>query len=171
MSLVGNSCACLLRNCESLVDISELYNIDFSNVTNVEQMFQFCSSLTYVQNLNTSNVINFQYMFSNCTNIVTIMGINLTSAVSDLSSTSYSSPLYRIFYSCYLLENITFYGSINASLDLSNSDNLTHDSIMSAINALGETTTTKTLTLGTTNLSKLTDVEKTIATAKGWTLI
>jgi hypothetical protein len=33
-----------------------------------------------------------------------------------------------------------------------------------------EPTTTKTLTLGSTNLAKLTDEEKAIATNKGWTL-
>jgi hypothetical protein len=34
-----------------------------------------------------------------------------------------------------------------------------------------EPTTTKTLTLGSTNLAKLTDEEKAIATNKGWTLV
>jgi hypothetical protein len=34
----------------------------------------------------------------------------------------------------------------------------------------GNPTTTKTLTIGSTNLAKLTDAEKKIATDKGWTL-
>ena len=41
------------------------------------------------------------------------------------------------------------------------------------INALVDysgTTTTRTLKIGTTNLNKLTDEEKAIATEKGWTL-
>lgn len=50
---------------------------------------------------------------------------------------------------------------------------LTSDSIKSFINALkdySDTKTTMTVTLGTTNLAKLTNEEKAIATQKGWTL-
>ena len=49
--------------------------------------------------------------------------------------------------------------------------NLTHDSLMNVINEAGDVTSNpQTLTLGTTNLNKLTDEEKAIATNKGWTL-
>ena len=41
---------------------------------------------------------------------------------------------------------------------------------MVVINGLQTVTSTKTLTLGSTNLAKLTDEEKQIATNKGWTL-
>ena len=41
---------------------------------------------------------------------------------------------------------------------------------MVVINGLQTVTTTKKLTLGTTNLAKLTDEEKKVATDKGWTL-
>ena len=47
---------------------------------------------------------------------------------------------------------------------------LTHDSLMSIINNLATVTTTQTLTLGSTNLAKLSSEEKAIATNKGWTL-
>ena len=53
------------------------------------------------------------------------------------------------------------------------STKLTHDSLMSIINHLKDfsgTTTTMTCTLGATNLAKLTDAEKAIATEKGWSL-
>ena len=53
---------------------------------------------------------------------------------------------------------------------MSASNKLTHDSIMVIINGLQTVTTTQTLTLGSTNLAKLTDEEKKIATDKGWTL-
>ena len=45
-----------------------------------------------------------------------------------------------------------------------------HDSLMSIINNLATVTTTQTLTLGSTNLAKLSSEEKAIATNKGWTL-
>ena len=38
------------------------------------------------------------------------------------------------------------------------------------INGLQTVTSTRTLTLGETNLAKLTEAEKQIATDKGWTL-
>ena len=41
---------------------------------------------------------------------------------------------------------------------------------MVIINGLQTVTTTQKLTLGETNLAKLTDAEKKIATDKGWTL-
>lgn len=48
--------------------------------------------------------------------------------------------------------------------------NLTHDSLMVIINGLQTVTTTQKLTLGSTNLAKLTEADKKIATDKGWTL-
>lgn len=67
------------------------------------------------------------------------------------------------------------------TLNLSNSTNLTHDSLMNVINGLydlnltynvagGGTLYTQKLKLGSTNLAKLTDDEIAIATAKGWTV-
>lgn len=78
------------------------------------------------------------------------------------------------FGSCAALENITIEGTIGKNgFDVRWSTKLTHDSLMSIINALKDysgSTSTYTLTLGTTNLGKLTDGEKAIATEKGWTL-
>ena len=56
-------------------------------------------------------------------------------------------------------------------LILSNCPKLTHDSLMNVINEAADVTSSpKTLTLGSTNLNKLTDEEKAIATNKGWIL-
>ena len=70
------------------------------------------------------------------------------------------------------LEELNFEGVIGQSgLDVSPCTNLPHDSLMSIINALQtKTSGTWTVTLGTSNLAKLTDAEKAIATQKGWTL-
>ncbi len=72
------------------------------------------------------------------------------------------------------LQNLTITGTITFNLNLSWSP-LTHESIMSVISALKDYSedtsgTAHTITLGTTNLAKLTDAEKAIATEKGWTL-
>ena len=74
------------------------------------------------------------------------------------------------FVNCTSLTTITGNPNFKVSLDLSNSTNLTHDSLMVVINGLQTVTTAQTLTLGTTNLAKLTDDEKKVATDKGWTL-
>lgn len=59
---------------------------------------------------------------------------------------------------------------LSVSFDLSPCIKLTHDSLMNVLNSIQTVTTTQTLTLGSTNLAKLTDDEKKIATDKGWTL-
>lgn len=47
---------------------------------------------------------------------------------------------------------------------------LTVDSLLSLLNALADGVTDKTCKIGTTNLAKLTEEQKAIATDKGWTL-
>ena len=78
---------------------------------------------------------------------------------------TYSTP----FVGCTSLKNITIEGVIGNNFPINQSP-LTHESIMSIINHLGTYSTTKTLSLGSTNLAKLTDAEKAIATERGWTL-
>ena len=61
------------------------------------------------------------------------------------------------------------------TFDISASSNLTHDAIMNVINNLYDRktagfTAAKTVKFGSTNLAKITDEEKAIATTKGWTL-
>ena len=74
------------------------------------------------------------------------------------------------FVNCTSLTTITGNPNFKVSLDLSYSTKLTHDSLMVVINGLQTVTTKQTLTLGSTNLAKLTDDEKKVATDKGWTL-
>ena len=64
------------------------------------------------------------------------------------------------------LENITIEGEIANSISFSYSNKLTHDSLMSVINALAIVETTKTLTLHADSKALLTDAEKAIATEK-----
>lgn len=74
------------------------------------------------------------------------------------------------FRNCTKLTTITGNPNFKVSIDFSPCPNLTHDSIMVVINGLQTVTTTQTLTLGSTNLAKLTEADKKIATDKGWTL-
>lgn len=75
------------------------------------------------------------------------------------------------------MENITFEGVIvKNGLTFANTSEISHDSLISALNCLKDFSTdasgtSHSLTLGTTNLAKLTDAEKAIAPQKGWTLV
>ncbi len=80
-----------------------------------------------------------------------------------------------MFYNCTALENVTFEGTIpvrgNMSV-FSYSNKLTVKSLMSFINALTNMsdTATYTITIGSTNLAKLTEEQIQIATDKRITL-
>lgn len=74
------------------------------------------------------------------------------------------------FYDCSKLVDITGNPNFKTAIVLSYSPNLTHDSLMVVINGLQTVTSSQALTLGSTNLAKLTDAEKKVATDKGWTL-
>lgn len=84
-----------------------------------------------------------------------------------------NTPYTLMFSSARGIKSLTIEGTIGQNeLNVSACEKLTHDSLMSIINALKTFTdgTTKTVTLGATNIAKLTDAEKAIATQKGWTL-
>jgi hypothetical protein len=77
------------------------------------------------------------------------------------------------FKGCKDLEYIRFGGVIGQNISFADSPLLTVDSILDVFEYLKDirgTGTTRTCTLGSVNLAKLTDAEKAIATEKGWTL-
>ena len=155
----GTSFVSMFYNCTNLTTIPQL---DTSNGTNFNSMFGDCISLTTIPQLNTSSVTNFDSMFNGCKSLTTV---ELTSFISSSS----------MFYNCSALENLTVTGTItvnNNNLNLSYSPLLTVESLMSVINALSDNTggTTYTVTLGATNLEKLTDEQKQIAIDKNYTL-
>ena len=68
------------------------------------------------------------------------------------------------------LTNFECCGTQKYNLNLSLYPNLSKQSLLNVINCLCTTTNTLTLTLGSTNMAKLTEAEIAIATAKGWTV-
>ena len=146
----------MFYSCNSLETIPSL---DTSNVTNMGYMFQNCNSLKTIPLLDTSNVTNMSSMFRNCRLLTSIPVLN-TSNVTNMSN---------MFYSCSSLETIHMVG-MKVDFDISASRLLTREALVEILNNLATVTTTKTLTMGSTNLAKLTDEDKAIATNKGWTL-
>ncbi|MBR1731846.1 MAG: leucine-rich repeat domain-containing protein [Ruminococcus sp.] len=79
----------------------------------------------------------------------------------------------NVFFGCSSMVNVTIADGFNASgLDLSPSTRYTAETIVSWLNALADRTgqTAYTLTIGSTNLAKLTAEEIAIATNKNWNL-
>ena len=183
----GTSFAMMFGSCKKLTTIPQL---DTSSGTDFSSMFSGCTELTEVPQLDTSSGTAFNSMFSSCAKLTTIPQLDTSSGTAfssmfrlckalitiggiDLSNATLISTM---FDSCSKLENITINGVIKITgLSFSPCTKLTHTSLMSIINALYDhasagSTGTYTLTLGSTNLAKLTDAEKAIATQKGWTL-
>lgn len=132
---------------------------DTENVTNMSYMFQNCSSLTTVPAFDTSSATNMSSMFQNCSSLTTVPAFN-TSGVTNMNN---------MFSGCSNLEEIHMYG-MKEKFNISASTKFTESALVEILNNLATVSTTKTLTMGATNLAKLTAEEIAIATDKGWTL-
>lgn len=135
-----------------------------SEATTLSNVFQHCSSLAAIHLPDGcgAKATNMTGMFSYC---LYLRDLHLPAGFAQAATV-----VKDIFIMCGMLTNITGNPNFKVSLSLSGSPHLTHDSLMVVINGLQTVTTAQKLTLGTTNLARLTDEEKKIATDKGWTL-
>ena len=133
--------------------------LDTSKVTNMNSMFYGCQKLTSVPSFDTSKVTDMNYMFYSCSSLRSVPSFD-TSKVTNMN---------YMFASCYELETIHM-KNIGASLDIRDCTKLTREALLEIIGNLKTVTSTKTLKMGSTNLAKLTEEDKAIATNKGWTL-
>jgi hypothetical protein len=138
---------------------------DFSKVTNANSLF-FGAAIDFIT-ADLSSATNLTYAFDG----------SYGSKISTLTLkiTPATTALNYAFRGQGKLTSLTFTEDSEIAcngLDLSSCNNLTHESLISVINALQtKTSGTWSVTLGATNLAKLTDAEKAIATQKGWTLL
>lgn len=132
---------------------------DTENVTNMSSMFVYCDNLTTIPQFNTSKVKRIDGIFYNCSNLTTIPAL-------DVSQVKYAT---NSFINCFNLKSILMTG-MKVKFDISASTKFERADLLIILNNLATVTTTQTLTMGATNLAKLTDEEKAIATNKGWTL-
>ena len=130
-----------------------------SKTTNMEYMLFRCSSLVDIPLLDTSKTRNMEYMFGNCSSLTTIPALDVSNVTS----------MNGMFYGCSSLKSILMTG-MKVSFKISDSTQFEESDLVTILNNLATVTTTQTLTMGATNLAKLTDEEKAIATNKGWTL-
>jgi hypothetical protein len=142
-----------------------LQKIEFINTNNVTTIianaFRDNSSLTTINLPNSLININNQAFFG-CTSLTTI---NLSNSLAYVSAYAFNG--------CSSLENVTIESGFNCNnLNLSASTKYSVETMVSWFNALADRTgqTPFTLTIGATNLNKLTAEQKAIATNKNWTL-
>lgn len=178
-----NNCHKMFSCCNKL-DAVPLF--DTSSVTDMGSMFYDCSLLITVPLFDTSNVTTMNSMFYDCPNLTNISLFN-TSNVTDMKFMFYKCPKLsevplfdtsklvettNMFYKCNSLTALGGFTGLKVNLNLTEAPNLTKESLLNVINEAADVTASpKTLTFGSTNLAKLTDEEKAIATNKGWTLV
>lgn len=143
--------------CKSL---KEFPLIDTSKGVDFSYAWTYCSSLTEFPALDLSNSSGYFYgTWGNCSSLTTIPQLDLSSGINFSGA----------WNNCSALTTLGGFGAISADIDLHWSTLLTVESLMNVITQAA-TVTGKTMTLGSTNLAKLTDEQKAVATSKGWTL-
>ena len=170
----------MFGSCSLLTTVPQL---DTSSCKNMNHMFYGCYQLTIIPKLDTSKVTSMSGMFWNCFKLITIPELDMSS-VTDMSYMFYDcrelktipkidvsnvTSMTSMFSSCRSLKSILMTG-MKYSFEISASTKFEESDLVTILNNLATVTSTRTLTMGSTNLAKLTDEEKAIATNKGWTL-
>ena len=172
------------------LDMQNVVYVDFTKAESLAYCFSNCKSLSQLTlpegfGMNAKNIT---FCFSNCNALSSLhlpdgfghlannnLGVfNKCSALTSLHLPDgfgqNASSTYGCYTNCTSLTNITGNPNYSVSVNFTAAQNLTHDSLMVIINGLQTVTSKQTLTLGSTNLAKLTEADKKIATDKGWTL-
>ena len=181
----------MFDQCSSLQSVPQM---DTSKVTNMTYMFSGCSSLQSIPQLDTSSATSMNYMFQNCSNLQSVPQLDTSSVTSMNNMLDGCSKLKAIpLLDAGSITSTTTpfgFGSFSNLTDLGGFKNLkvswssnfldrapkaTVESLMNVINNLYDLTANglsgQTVKFGKTNLEKLTDEQKAVATNKGWTLL
>lgn len=146
----------------STIDLSQ-FEIDFSPCTSFNYWLNN-SAISKIGVLSTIGCANLGSLLYNAKQLVTINHLILKEDGSQALGSAFGN-------SAIALENINqITGKFGKSFGFTNNSRLSHDTLVRMIDALATTSTTLTMTVGATNLSKLSATEKAVATQKGWTL-
>lgn len=139
---------------------------DFSELKMVTSMFDSCKFTNVVADFSNAEVASLAFA-ARWYGSVNKAAIKVTEKLTTVTN--------MFYYNRNLTELILIEGSVIAcnDLNLQWSTNLSHDSLISVINALKDYSggTTHTITIGSTNLAKLTADELLIAKNKNWEVI
>lgn len=158
---------------------TEPMKITFENGSALSQTpayaFYGCTGLTEIEFPASITTFN-GYLLSGCSALKKVV-FNSDANIVNIANTNQGNP----FYGCVALEDIKIptdwvcgnATTIMVSNGTANFTNvMTHDSMVAMIANLKDLTgeTAKTLSLGATNLARLSEAEKSVAAAKNWTL-
>ena len=153
-------CSYLFQNYQNtgILNLSNLNNLFGIN------MFAFCK-FTEIHATNFKCVklrdkwVDGYYMFYRCPNLKIVDGFDLRNIERLDGCFAFDSNLEQII-NCHFDKSFVINGSTK----------FTESALADIISQLETVTTAQTLTMGATNLAKLTDAEKQVATDKGWVL-
>lgn len=181
-----SDCYYTFAGCNRLTDFSFCEGMEFSQTPQSIIHFFDGTGVRVLPHMDTSAVKDWGGLFCNCRSLEEFPDYLDTSSCDTLWDTFYGcSSLSRVaeidctnlkiwntvFNGCTAVTDMGGFRNISISMDVSPCINLTVDSLMNIINKAADVTSSpKTMTLGATNLAKLSDEQKAIATNKGWTL-
>lgn len=132
-----------------------------TNITSIgANAFQGCTGLTSI--IIPSNITSIgSAAFQSCTGLTSI---SLPNTLTTIGSTAFTY--------CSKITSVTLANGFACDLRLAAATGLSADTMVGMFNALADRTGSAalTLTVGSSNLAKLSDAQKAIATSKNWTL-
>lgn len=150
--------------------------LNTNSATDVAMMF-YNSKITHIPVIDMSGLTedNTGSIFEHCYDLIEVEKIILPkedvswNANGWFGTTSSNSAASN-------LEEIRFEGVISSNFDISMCPKLSHDSLTSIISCLKDISGTalenkRHVTIGTTNLAKLSEAEIAVGTAKGWKIV
>lgn len=156
----------MFYECKNIYEVN-ISNIAKNGINSTMDLFYGCTNLqtVYMKNWDLSDVNMLGDEFYGCTSLKTL----------DMENTILSNGLNGAYVlrlnSCTELENVVFGKQALGNWDFSYNTKLTRDSLLSIIDGLGKhPSATFTLKIGSSNLSKITEEDIAVATAKGWTI-
>lgn len=178
----GQDFANMFSYCYNLKSVK----IDITNATDIGYMFAYCYNLENIEFIGGDKITLFGSIFNACqklkkaplfntANVFTNSGNNMFSACLALEEVpaydfSKLTSATNMFSACSKLKKIHFTG-MTVAFDISASTLFEREDLVEVLTNLGEAKNgSQTLTMGETNLAKLTADDIAIATAKGWTL-
>jgi hypothetical protein len=164
----GTNFSYFCSSCASLIKLPD--GLDTSSGTNFNNFCAYCSSLTKLPDgLDTSKGTTFSYFCSSCTSLIKLPEITMaanTTAITSKYSGSFSSSSWIIELPLTLPSNTNFWLDMSTRISIESFRYI-------ADHAPDVTATPRTLTVGTTNISRINAEDPTIITdlnAKGWTV-